>query len=52
VRTLVDQKQPAGAHRVAWDGRDQRGRVCSSGMYFYRLSSGQSELTRKLVLAK
>ncbi len=37
----------SGANAVEWDARD-----CPSGVYFYRLSSGGSTLTRKMVLMK
>ena len=40
VVVLVDGKQLAGSHRVVWDGRDERGMVVSSGIYFYELSVG------------
>ncbi|MBC7187919.1 MAG: T9SS type A sorting domain-containing protein [Calditrichaeota bacterium] len=37
VRTLVDETEPPGVHRVLWDGRDANGQQVSSGCYFYRL---------------
>lgn len=41
VRTLVDgEPQSGGMHEIIWDGRDDRGREISSGVYFYRLTSG------------
>jgi FlgD Ig-like domain len=52
VRTLVDGVQPAGSHDVTWDGRDASGRPVSSGVYFYRLSAGKFNETRKMVLLK
>jgi flagellar hook assembly protein FlgD len=53
VRTLVDGVREAGLlHRVEWDATDDRGRVVSSGVYFYRLESAGEERTRKMVLLK
>jgi flagellar hook assembly protein FlgD len=52
VRTLVDGPQPAGAHRVEWDGTDNSGRRVASGVYYYRLDTGTTEATRKMVLLK
>lgn len=52
VRTLVNGTQDAGAHRVVWDARDERGLDVSSGLYFYRLSTGKATTTRKLVLLR
>ncbi len=50
VRTLVDGLMPRGAHRVQWDGRDERGRLVAKGIYFYRLEVERALQTRKLVL--
>jgi uncharacterized membrane protein len=43
---------PVGTHQVSWDGRDQRGQVVSSGVYFYRLTAAGASLTRKMILLK
>jgi len=52
VTRLVKSEQPAGAHRVVWDGRDERGNPVSSGVYFYRLSAGELTEQRKMMLLK
>ena len=52
VRTLVDTKVGPGYHTVQWDGKDSGGREVSSGMYFYRLKSGQYQESRKMLLLK
>ena len=52
VRTLVDAVQPAGPHRIVWDGRDEAGRWQSSGTYFYRLTVDGNTLVRKMQLVK
>ena len=52
VRQLIDAHAPTGYHEVIWDGRDDRGRVLASGLYFYRLQTPQGVLTRRLVLLK
>ncbi len=49
IRRLVDGARPAGWQTFLWDGRDDRGTLQPSGIYFYRLESeGQSEV-RKLI---
>ena len=51
VRTLVDQFQAAGSHRVQWDARGEQGASLSSGVYIIRLSySGRMETQRLLYL--
>jgi flagellar hook assembly protein FlgD len=52
VRRLVDRTLEAGRHNTVWDGRDQRGLRVASGVYFYRLESGDLLRTRKMVLLK
>jgi hypothetical protein len=52
VRTLLDERRPAGPGSSLWDGRDDRGRRVSSGVYVCRLSSGGRTATQKLVLVK
>lgn len=47
VATLVDQRQGAGKYSVTFDG----GRL-PSGVYFYRLSSGDHTEIRKMMLVK
>ncbi|MCB2229572.1 T9SS type A sorting domain-containing protein [bacterium] len=52
VRVLADRVWPAGVHRVSWNGRDENGRVMSSGVYFYRLESAAYSATQKMLLVK
>ncbi|HKW13619.1 MAG TPA: PA domain-containing protein [Candidatus Krumholzibacteria bacterium] len=52
VRTLVDGVQATGSHSFTWNGVDNRGNAVSSGVYFYRLTAGKFNDTRKMVLLK
>ncbi len=38
VRTLVDERKPAGTYRIVWDGKDNEGNPVSSGNYIAKLS--------------
>lgn len=49
IRELKRGPLEAGIHRVAWDGRDERGEPVGQGTYFYRLKAGQHSKTQKLV---
>jgi len=40
VRILVDGVKEAGFHEVVWDGRDEYGKIVSSGMYIYFMKTG------------
>jgi len=52
IRTLVDEYQEAGDRSVSWDGKDERGREVTSGIYLYRLQAGEYSEVRKMVLVK
>jgi len=52
VALLLDDYQPAGGHTVMWDGKGFDGRTVPTGIYFYRIRSGEFEQTRKMVLMK
>ena len=50
VRTLVDEEKARGTYQVHWDGRDERDRKVSSGVYLYRIIAADFVSTRKMVL--
>ena len=52
VAVLNQGPQPAGHYRLHWDGRDRTGRPLASGVYLYRLVTGEGVLTRKLTLLR
>jgi flagellar hook assembly protein FlgD len=52
VKTLVDQKEPAGYKRVTWDGKNENGKVVSSGVYFYRIEAEKFVQAKKMLLLK
>ncbi len=54
VRTLLDERRPAGPAVVTWDGCDAAGRGVAAGTYLCRLTAGGSAppLTRRLVLVR
>jgi hypothetical protein len=51
VRTLDPGTAP-GLNEVAWDGRDDGGAPVPAGVYFYRLTVGETKLDRRLVWAR
>ncbi len=52
VRTLLDERRPAGRHTAVWDGRDDDGRTAASGTYFYQLETEGRTYARKAMLLK
>ncbi len=53
VRTLVDESQRVGFHRILWDGSTTHGDPVASGAYFYRVVvDGVQMGTKKSLLTK
>ena len=52
IKTLVNARQSADYYQVTWDGRDNKGRQVSNGIYFYKLVSGNYSATRKLTVLR
>ena len=52
VSTIASGLYDAGPHNVRWNGTDGNGSRVASGVYFYRLKTNSSELTRKMTLLK
>jgi len=52
VKSLVDGSMPAGQHVSNWDGTDEIGNSVAGGLYFYKLSAGHFQKTRKLMFLK
>ena len=52
VRTLVRGDFAPGSYEISWNGKDERGRAASSGVYFYRLRTDGQELSNRLVLIR
>ncbi len=55
VKTLecinsFNTKATESLSHIIWDGTDESDRPVTSGIYFYRLHSGYSELTKKMIL--
>jgi len=52
VRTLVSETREAGVHEATWDGTDDRGHSLASGVYYLRLTAGETVAARRVVLLK
>jgi hypothetical protein len=49
VANLSHRVWSAGSHEVAWSGRDSRGALAASGVYFVRFATEAGVATRRLV---
>lgn len=52
VRSLVNASKGSGFYDVEWDGRDNNGSSCASGVYYYRMIADGKKLTKKMLMLK
>jgi len=52
VADLVTYNQTTGTHSVLWDGLDRYGSEVASGVYLYRILTGNFSETKRMVLMK
>jgi hypothetical protein len=52
VKTLLNRTLPAGSFRISWDGTNDDGQPVASGVYLYRLTAGETLITKKMTLIK
>jgi flagellar hook assembly protein FlgD len=52
VNTLVQGKVTPGVHSLSWEGKDNIGRKCASGVYFVRLMAADYKASKKMVMIK
>ncbi|MGD8779166.1 MAG: T9SS type A sorting domain-containing protein [Ignavibacteria bacterium] len=49
IRLLVNEEQEAGTYNVTWDGKDDKGKPCSSGIYFYKIKTNTLQAVKKML---
>jgi len=52
VKTLVNEAKASGHFQIVWNGKDDSDRPVSSGVYYYRMSAGTYNSTRKMLLVE
>lgn len=52
IRSFAENGLAAGSHRVAWDGRDERGRPAPAGVYFAALRGTGAATRQRVVLVR
>ena len=52
VRTLLNNELDAGSGYVMWNGANDSGQKCASGVYFYRIQAPGFEASNKMVMLK
>ena len=49
IATLLERELPVGYHTITWNGRDDQERDVRPGVYFVRLVTSGTSLTKKLI---
>jgi len=52
VKQLVNEHFTSGQHSIVWNGKDNNNKSVASGLYFYKISTGESSTMRKMLLLK
>ena len=52
VKTLLRSDLEAGSHEIVWNGDNSNDKRTSSGIYFYKMKSGNYQEIRKMILMK
>ncbi len=52
VKNIKLGAKATGRHQIQWDGRDDNGRACGTGVYYIRMNAGRENFLRKAVLMK
>jgi type IX secretion system substrate protein/Big-like domain-containing protein len=52
ITTLIKRKINSGYHKITWSGLNKNNQKVASGLYFYSLSNGKTELFKKMIFIK
>lgn len=52
INTIVDEYQIAGEHSIIWNGTGANGKNVASGIYYYKFSSLEYQVIKKMILVK
>lgn len=52
IRTLINGTKDGGQYQICWDGKDDDGHNCASGIYLARMQAGGSNSFYKMMLMK
>ena len=50
INTMVDEYQESGKHSIIWNGNDKNGKKVTNGTYLYKLLTGTTSVTKKMLL--
>ena len=52
IKTLLNERMEVGKHSVVWNGKDDKNKRVSSGVYFYKVSINGNQKLNKMIMLK
>jgi hypothetical protein len=52
IRSLANEDKVTGSYSIVWDGKNNSGGKAASGVYFYSIRTGDTEIAKKMMLLK
>jgi hypothetical protein len=52
IRSLLNENLKSGNHSIVWNGKDDLGNECSSGIYFYLMKTNDFTSAKRMLLLK
>ena len=52
INTLINENMEAGTYSIEWNGKDQKGQMVSTGIYFMQVISGEEKRIQKMAFLK
>ena len=52
IKTMINEEKQPGLYSAKWDGKNDPGQKVSSGIYIYRLQSGNYAAAKKMIFLK
>ncbi|MFH2050471.1 MAG: S8 family serine peptidase [bacterium] len=52
IKSLVNEQKVAGYYTISWDGKNDQGKLMSSGVYFCQITAGDFIKTRKMLFLR
>jgi len=52
VKSLLNENQYPGSYSIHWDATDQKGTVCTTGIYFCSFTIENKKFVKKMILLR
>ncbi len=52
IKNICNKTYDKGNHSIIWDGKDNQGNSCGTGVYFYKMTAGKTRQSKKMMMIK